>query len=59
MPAGTRRALYRRAADLNVRAEDRSPLPAELERQLRRELDPEVAALESLLGRSLAAWRAA
>jgi len=59
VPAGPRRALYRRAADMNVRAEERSPIPAELERQLRRELDPEVAALESLLGRSLAAWRAA
>ncbi|HEY7847824.1 MAG TPA: sulfotransferase [Candidatus Limnocylindria bacterium] len=58
VPAGPRRSLYRRAADLNVRPAERSPLPEELERELRRELDPEVAALEALLGRSLAAWRA-
>jgi hypothetical protein len=57
VPARFRRAAYRRAVELNLRSEERGELPAELRTQLRRELAGEVAALESLIGRSLAAWR--
>ena len=58
VPAGPRRAAYRRVSALNVRAQDRVAMPHDVERRLRRELDPEVATLETILGRSLAAWRA-
>ena len=58
VPAGPRRAAYRRVSALNVRAQDRAAMPQDVERRLRHELDPEVAALETILGRSLAAWRA-
>jgi len=59
VPAGPRRAAYRRVSALNVRAEDRAAMSRDVEGRLRLELDPEVVALERLLERSLAAWRAA
>jgi Sulfotransferase family len=59
VPAGPRRAAYRRVSALNVRAEDRAAMPEDVEHRLRHELEPEIAALETLLGLSLAAWRAA
>jgi hypothetical protein len=59
VPAGARRAAYRRASALNVRAVDRARMPEDVEHRLRMELDPEIVALEALLGRSLAPWRAA
>lgn len=58
VPAGPRRAAYRRVSTLNVQAQDRAAMPLDVERRLRDELDPEVAALETIVGRSLAAWRA-
>jgi hypothetical protein len=42
---------------LNSRAEVRSPLDEELRRELAAELDPQVEALESMLGRDLTAWK--
>jgi len=58
VPAAPRRAAYRRVSALNVRAQDRAAMGEDIERRLRHELDPEVAALETILGRSLSAWRA-
>ena len=59
LPAGARRAAYRRAVDINAANPERLAMPAELRDRLRAELEPEVDRLERLLGRSLAAWRAA
>jgi hypothetical protein len=58
VPAPLRRLAYRRAVALNVGTPARAALSLELRDRLRSELDPEVAKLERLLGRSLPAWRA-
>ena len=59
VPAGARRAAYRRAVDLNAAKPERSAMSAELLDRLRADFEPEIGRLEALLGRSLAAWRAA
>jgi hypothetical protein len=59
VPPSLRRAAYRRAVALNRRELERAPLSAAVRRSLRHELAGEVAALEELLGRPLAAWREA
>jgi hypothetical protein len=59
VPAGARRAAYRRAVDLNAANPPRTAMPDAVRDRLRAELEPEVGRLERLLGRSLGAWRAA
>jgi hypothetical protein len=59
VPAGLRRGAYRRAVALNASNPGRAALDPALRDALRAELEPEVAKLERLLGRSLAAWRTA
>jgi hypothetical protein len=59
VPAGARRAAYRRVTGMNVRTTERPRVSAELRSALRDELRGEVSALEELLGRSLADWREA
>lgn len=57
LPRRIREGLYRRAVALNTRGEQRPPMPVELRRALREELEPEVGRLEDVLGRPLPAWR--
>lgn len=59
-PPGTKRRLtrlYERIARANSRVAPRPPLSPELRARLLEELEPEVDAVERLLGRSLPAWR--
>jgi hypothetical protein len=52
-----RRSLRMRLLAWNAPVEPRQPIDPALRLQLQRELEPEVAALEELLGRELTAWR--
>lgn len=58
VPAGVRRALSRRIRKLNSRHAQRVPLDPDLRAQLVEELAPEVARIESVLGRPVPAWHA-
>ncbi len=49
--------LVRRIKDLYTRVEERPPLAAGLRSEIRRELEPDVRRLESLIGRDLSGWR--
>lgn len=56
VPAGLRRAVSRRIRNLNSKHAARPPLDPSLRARLSAEFAPEVARIESVLGRSVAAW---
>ncbi len=58
VPAGLRRGISRRLRHLNSRHAPRTPLDPALRARLDAELAPEVARIEALLGRRVAAWHA-
>ena len=56
VPAGLRRAVSRRIRNLNSKHAARPALDPSLRARLSAEFAPEVARIESVLGRSVAAW---